>query len=76
MQVLHPAISELCSAKEWERFEATLQRITYDQAEMAAFLEAHESSKAAAAQRRAERAQYFADKDRSHAETLPDSTCG
>ena len=59
-QVLHPAINELLIGTEWERWEATLQRITYDAAEMAAFLATHESSKADMERKRAERALRFA----------------
>jgi hypothetical protein len=64
-QVLYPAMNELLCTSEWEWFDATLQRITYDEAEMAAFLHAYERSKAAAEQRRAERVQQqAADRDR------------
>ena len=70
LQVLYPAVSELLAAEEWGRWDATLQRITYDEAEMAAFLEAFEQHKAAAAHRRAEREVFFAERNRAHAEPV------
>ncbi len=55
MQVLHPAINDLLQAKDWEWWEGVLQRIVYDEAEMAAFLASHAESKARLEQHRAER---------------------
>ena len=60
LQVLHPALDELLVGAEWERWEATLARITYDDADMAAFLALHEASKAHLERVRAERALRFA----------------
>ncbi|EIE24783.1 pseudouridine synthase [Coccomyxa subellipsoidea C-169] len=54
-EVLHPAINDLLQAKDWEWWEGVLQRIVYDEAEMAAFLTSHAESKARLEQHRAER---------------------
>lgn len=57
--MLYPAIDELLQAGDWERWESTLQRIAYDEDQMAAFLASHAQSKARLELRRAERAAHI-----------------
>ena len=60
LQVLHTAINDLLQVQDWEYWEAMLQRIAYDEAEMEAFLVMHAQSKARLEQHRADKQAFEA----------------
>lgn len=49
-------MEHLLRLEDWAKWEATLQRLVYDDADMARFLERHTETKAHLEQRRAHRA--------------------
>ncbi|KAK9918566.1 hypothetical protein WJX75_005011 [Coccomyxa subellipsoidea] len=59
-EVLHTAINDLLQVQDWEYWEAMLQRIAYDEAEMEAFLVMHAQSKARLEQHRADKQAFEA----------------
>jgi hypothetical protein len=62
-QVLYPELDVLLQLEDWSRWDATLKRITYDEAEMATFLEHYAASKARIEERRACQQEQQAEQD-------------
>lgn len=54
-QVLYPELNALLALEDWRKWDEALQRICYDEAEMASFLEQHAVRKAQLEDKRAAR---------------------